>query len=197
MSLVAALDARFPFTRALCFFGIALLLALLEIQIEGPHGWAERLPTWRLDGPRIRRFLGKPVTGYHVYLNLILAAFFHLPLLYAEPSVRLESEILCFYFLLTIVWDFLWFALNPAYGLRRFRKGEIWWLPTWAGRVPTAYLSGAAASLAAWIAPSLLRPEPPLGPRAVAWGFLLAELLLLSAAAAAAAHLRARRPPPP
>ena len=29
------------------FFLIALILAHLEIQIEGPHGWAQKLPTWR------------------------------------------------------------------------------------------------------------------------------------------------------
>ena len=28
------------------FFLIAFFLAHLEIQIEGPHGWAEKLPTW-------------------------------------------------------------------------------------------------------------------------------------------------------
>ena len=30
----------------LFLFGYALLFALAEIEIEGPHGWAERLPTW-------------------------------------------------------------------------------------------------------------------------------------------------------
>ena len=33
------------------FFFIAFILAHLEIQIEGPHGWAEKLPTWRWDTP--------------------------------------------------------------------------------------------------------------------------------------------------
>jgi hypothetical protein len=32
------------------FFFIGLILAHLAIQIEGPHGWAEKLPTWRWDG---------------------------------------------------------------------------------------------------------------------------------------------------
>ena len=50
------------------FFLIALVLAHLEIQIEGPHGWAEKLPTWRWDSRRIRRWFGKPVTGYHLCL---------------------------------------------------------------------------------------------------------------------------------
>ena len=32
--------------RVLFLFGYALLFALAEIEIEGAHGWAERLPTW-------------------------------------------------------------------------------------------------------------------------------------------------------
>ena len=32
--------------RTLFLFGYALLFAAVEIEIEGSHGWAERLPTW-------------------------------------------------------------------------------------------------------------------------------------------------------
>ena len=49
-------------------FLIAFVLAHLEIQIEGPHRWAEKLPTCRWDSPRVRRWLGKPVTGNHLCL---------------------------------------------------------------------------------------------------------------------------------
>ena len=30
-------------------FVAALIFAKLEIEIEGPHGWAEKLPTWRIE----------------------------------------------------------------------------------------------------------------------------------------------------
>ena len=39
----------------LYFFAIAFVLAQLEIQIEGPHGWAEKLPTWRWQTPAVLR----------------------------------------------------------------------------------------------------------------------------------------------
>jgi hypothetical protein len=61
------------------FFVIALVLAHLEIQIEGPHGWAEKLPTWRWDTPGVRRWVGKPVTGYHVCLVTCLLLLLHVP----------------------------------------------------------------------------------------------------------------------
>jgi hypothetical protein len=39
-----------------------------------------------------------------------------------------------------IVEDFLWFVLNPAYGIRRFRKQHIWWhSPTWWWIMPRDY----------------------------------------------------------
>ena len=34
---------------------LALILALVEIEIEGPYGWAEKLPTpYRVSGPLAR-----------------------------------------------------------------------------------------------------------------------------------------------
>ena len=45
----------------------ATALATLEIEIEGPNGWAARLPTWRRDLGVLGS--GKtPVTGYHIAL---------------------------------------------------------------------------------------------------------------------------------
>jgi hypothetical protein len=35
--------------------------------------------------------------------------------------------------------DFLWFVFNPHYGIKKFRKGEIWWHKTWWGPVPSLY----------------------------------------------------------
>jgi hypothetical protein len=32
-----------------------------------------------------------------------------------------------FYFYFWVAEDFLWFAFNPVFGLRKFRKEHIWW----------------------------------------------------------------------
>lgn len=57
------------------------LFALVEIHIEGPHGWATSLPTWRVQNRITRIFYGgKPLTGYHLYVQLFVLLMSHAPL---------------------------------------------------------------------------------------------------------------------
>jgi hypothetical protein len=97
----------------LYFFAIAFVLAQLEIQIEVPHGWAAQLPTWRWDGPRVIRWAGKPITGYHVFLMTFILLFVHLPMVYLGFSLEREAELLSLFFMLAVFWDFLWFVCKP------------------------------------------------------------------------------------
>lgn len=174
------------------FFLIALALAHLEIQIEGPHGWAEMLPTRRWDGPAIRRWFGRPVTGYHLWLSMVLLLFLHVPQLYGGTWER-EADLLAIFFLLTVTWDFLWFACNRHYGVARFRKGEVWWFPTWAFGVPRPYLTALVLSFAAAIAPALWTGGAWI-PRARLWAFVFAEVLVLTMVVVAVTHVLRRRP---
>ena len=159
------------------FFVIALVLAHLEIQIEGPHGWAEKLPTWRWDSRAVRRWFGKPVTGYHLYLVTLILLFVHVPQLYGGSWER-EADLLAMFFLLTATWDFLWFACNRHYGVRRFRKGQIWWFPTWTLGVPRPYLLVIVFSLCAALTPALWTGA--WLPRAERWLTVFCELLALT-----------------
>lgn len=159
------------------FFLIAFLLAHLEIQIEGPHGWAEKLPTWRWDGRGVRRWFGKPVTGYHLYLVTLILVFVHLPQLYAGSWER-EADLLAMFFLLTVTWDFLWFVCNRHFGVGRFRKGQIWWFPTWTLGVPRHYFLLIAVSLCAGLAPALWTGT--WVDRARHWSMVFCELLALT-----------------
>lgn len=161
------------------FFLIALALAHLEIQIEGPHGWAERLPTWRWDGPAVRRWFGKPVTGYHLSLTTCILLFLHVPQLYGGSWER-EADLLAMFFFLAVTWDFLWFACNRHFGVARFRKGQIWWFPAWVLGVPREYCVGLALSLSAALAPALWTGA--WADRAQQWGLVLGELLVLTIA---------------
>ena len=136
------------------FFLIAFILAHLEIQIEGPHGWAEKLSTWRWDSRGVRRWFGKPVTGYHLCLVTLILLFVHVPQLYA-PSWEREADLLAMFFLLTVTRDFLRFACNRHFGVGRFRKGQIWWFPAWTLGVPRPYLLVIALSLCTGLAPAL------------------------------------------
>lgn len=141
---------------ALYVFCICVLLAEVEIQIEGPAGWAANLPTWRTTNPSITWiFGGKPVTGYHVFMNLLLIAFYHFPLLFCRPTLRREAQILWTWAIVAVVWDFLWFALNPSYGMSHYSAKHIWWFKTWALGVPVDYFIGIGMSLVFWMLPAL------------------------------------------
>ncbi|MBI5242627.1 MAG: hypothetical protein HY922_02955 [Elusimicrobia bacterium] len=137
--------------NALYQFLIACLLALLEVQIEGPHGWAQTLPTWRWEARWwLKLTNGKPLTGYHACLLSLLLALFHWPLLHAF-SWPAEARTMSVFFQISFEWDFLWFLLNPAFGWRNFKPGKIWWFRRWLGPFPADYYAALAASLVlAW-----------------------------------------------
>lgn len=138
-------------------FVMALLLASFlfakaEIHVEGADGWAANLPTWRSTTRWTRLLLGeKPLTGYHVYVFGTLLTLCHLPwfLGIARPTLAAECRILSFFVLFCILEDFLWFVLNPAFGIRRFRRDLIWWhRAAWWGFAPRDYFLFAPVGLA-------------------------------------------------
>jgi hypothetical protein len=50
-----------------------------------------------------------------------------------------------------VVEDFLWFVVNPAFGLRRFRPRHIAWHKRWAFGAPVDYwIFGAISVLLFW-----------------------------------------------
>ncbi len=176
------------------FFAIAYVLAHLEIQIEGPHGWAAKLPTRRWDSPAVLRWAGKPITGYHVCLISFILLFMHLPVLSQPWSIEREGETLSQFFLLAVFWDFLWFVCNPHFGLSRFNAEGVWWFKKWFLGLPASYFSGLLLSMAAYAAPGLI-PGGALGwgERALRWGTVFA-VLLAGALGMVAAHARRRAP---
>ena len=121
----------------------ATLFALLEVQIEGPHGWAVSLPTWRIENRWTRIFYsGKPLTAYHLYVQLFMLALVHLPFAFGAVPLtwHMEARVLSFFMLFWVIEDFLWFLFNPAFGLKRFRSEHIWWhAPTWWWIMPRDY----------------------------------------------------------
>lgn len=132
----------------------AWLFALVEIHVEGDDGWAAKLPTWRIQNRWTRLVLGsKPLTGYHLYVQLFVLVMSHAPLFLGTPSWRLEARAFAFFILFWIVEDFLWFVLHPAYGLGRFRKEHIWWhAPTWWWIMPRDYWVLLPMGLALYVA---------------------------------------------
>lgn len=130
-------------------FLIVLALAALEVQIEGKHGWMKKIPTWRIRSKFFGFFMGgKELTGYLFYLLIILLMFFHLPFLGgATWSWQAEVEIISLFLLFSVFWDFLWFVLNPYYGLKRLKKKYVYWHKQWFLGMPLDYTRGIVISL--------------------------------------------------
>ncbi len=140
---LACCGLRHALLLAGVLLGLGFLFAMVEIQIEGPAGWAAKLPTWRIENhPLLNWFWGgKPLTGYHLWVFLFMAAVFHLPLaLVGTFSLKLEARIIGSVMVFWILEDFLWFILNPAYGLARFRPDSVPWHKQWVLGIPTDYL---------------------------------------------------------
>ncbi|MCC7508076.1 MAG: hypothetical protein IT464_01715 [Planctomycetes bacterium] len=167
-------------------FLVCLALALVEVHIEGPHGWAAKLPTWRIDKPWIRRLTnGKPITGYHVYINLVILAFLHYPVIVSKWTLAGELRVLSQYMLIAVWWDFLWFVTNPYFGLRRFKSANIWWHKKWVLGMPADYPTGMIVSAALWFGADMLQraPRTTMGEWATLVGVIVGLTLLTAAAA--------------
>jgi len=177
--------------RVLFLFAYALLFAAVEIEIEGPHGWAERLPTWFRITPAYARLYGvfmrgKPLTGYHAMMFVLPLWSFHVGFVAGVPwSWAAEAGTLAAYMVWTVTWDLIWFILNPRFGWGRFRKGEVWWHGrTWMGRFPVDYYTAIVLSLAFAGSASLTRRDFAVIGRqsALIAGFAVLTLLTLAAA---------------
>jgi hypothetical protein len=168
-------------------------LAGIEIEIEGGRGWAERLPTWFYKRGIVGRVYGvfmgdRPLTGYHVFAFAIPLLILHFPFVFGvEWSLAAELSTIAIYFALAVIWDYLWFVNNPAYTVKRFERGNVWWFEVpWIWRFPLDYYAGIGLSIALAGAAALVDGDAsPL--RSHLW--LLAGLFVLSGLAVLAAPL--------
>ena len=75
---------------------------------------------------------------HHVFAFTIPLVILHLPFGFGlEWSLEAELGQLAIFFALAVIWDYLWFVNNPAYTVRRFRRGNVWWFEVpWIWRFP-------------------------------------------------------------
>lgn len=120
----------------------AFLWAKLEIEIEGESGWAAALPTWRVEKHVILDWLygSRPLTGYHLWCYVFMLFLFHLPFFWnVSWSLRGELTAIGGTLLFWVVEDFLWFVLNPHFGLKKFARQYVWWHKRWLLGLPVDY----------------------------------------------------------
>ena len=144
-----------------CYIVIAaFFFAKLEIAIEGPDGWAAKLPTWRLPPEHWASkifFGGKPATGYHLWANLFILFLAHIPYLFIPFALETELTLVATIILIFTLEDFFWFALNPAFGLANFKKEKVWWYAkTWWGFMPSVYVTGPLTAFVFYYLASLV-----------------------------------------
>jgi hypothetical protein len=76
-----------------------------------------------------------------------MALCFHLPaVFFARWSWRIEARIVACIMAFWLIEDFLWFVLNPAYGLARFDPLHVPWHKHWIAFAPTDYWTMSAAA---------------------------------------------------
>ena len=134
------------FIQVVFLFLFCLVLASLETQIEGAAGWAANLPTWKPAPVRwYSRLYGKimgdrELTLYHLLIFTLVFVFLHYPY-FAGKTWEFSSELttLSFLFLVVIIWDFLWFVVNPKYDFGRFWGKHVLWHKKWFLHMPIDY----------------------------------------------------------
>lgn len=131
-------------TFLICWVALlGLFFAMTEIQIEGANGWACALPTWRIEKHWLLDIFwgGRPMTGYHAWVFSFMFLVFHLPhAISGSFSLQLEARCVGALMIFWIIEDFLWFVLNPSFGLARFTPQFIPWHKHWLLGMPTDYL---------------------------------------------------------
>ena len=121
---------------------LGFFFAKLEIAIEGDAGWAANLPTWRIENHWLLDLFwgGREMTGYHAWAFSLVALFFHFPLVFSgDYTWPAEQRALACIMLFWVCEDFLWFVLNPAFGLHRFTKTQVSWHRHWWLGAPVEY----------------------------------------------------------
>jgi hypothetical protein len=133
-----------PVFLLLCVTLLAFLFANVEIQIEGPNGWAGSLPTWRIERHWLLDvvFGGRPLTGYHLSVFAFMALMFHMPsLMHWRISLKIEARTISCLAFFWILEDYFWFLLNPAFGLARLTPDHAPWHKKWLLGLPSDYIT--------------------------------------------------------
>lgn len=125
---------------------LSIIFACIEIEIEGPCGWADKLPTPATGGNP------KTLTIYHCCIFLLMffvfcSVFFINPQSFNLPNLLF---ILAFTLIFFTLEDFFWFCLSPFYdydGTKRDGKGKKAWWHYKIGPIPTLYFALPLISL--------------------------------------------------
>jgi len=124
-------------------------LAFLESTVEGELGGGEGTKGWR------KNILGYRLKEYHFWLwYVVVPIFVFSPLIVTGPDPRAFGTLADAYLVGGILEDFLYFVVNPNFGLRKWNSRYGKWMPWFKmGRVevPQFYVRNALAAGIVWI----------------------------------------------
>ncbi|MCD4761215.1 hypothetical protein K8R42_04945, partial [bacterium] len=83
---------------------------------------------------------GREPTGYHMTIFTFVLLILHLPYVFGLDLVLTNwLRTISLFFIFVVLWDFLWFVLNPYHPLKQFGPKHIWWHKKWWGGLPSDY----------------------------------------------------------
>lgn len=95
--------------------------ALWESRIEGRHIGAAQQVGWKTN------ILGTNFTEYHFWLFIVAYPIMLSVPLVIDFSWKLFAVLSSSYLVGLVLEDFMWFALNPYFSLRKFNSKEVKW----------------------------------------------------------------------
>lgn len=139
------IDVDVSIKAPLIVFLIAIMIAAIEIEIEGMFGWAKMLPTWRKKLMILSLLSGgREITGYWLYVNGLIFVLMHYNMLmqgFDNWSWQAEISNWVSWFILLPGWDVMWFIFNPHGMWEGLRAGKVPWHTKLAfGWVPLDYI---------------------------------------------------------
>jgi hypothetical protein len=191
------------FLNALFWFLLALLFAATYASVES-QPYAGGLPVWRPD-PNLWWVkllfwfpnLGRPVNGLDTFGLLFLGTtcLLLVPVWNALHDRLLPKheflELVAYFICAAVIEDWVWYAINPQVGLKRFTEGFLprWMYSAWLCGFPSQYWEGLGGSYAAILASVKVKNaalpwryvfKEALAVIGVLWGTMVLSVLIIA-----------------
>ncbi len=125
-----------------------IVMAFLERTIEGPHGWASK--TYGKKFMITKNFC---IREYHIWFWIFIIILISLPLAVFGFSLELFVILLSAFFLGMTTEDFLYFVVNPYFGLKKFNSKNVkwhFWLKLGKFEIPISYILCIIIAVLSW-----------------------------------------------
>ena len=112
---------------------VSMIYAMIEIELEGKHGWAKTLHTVHITKDR------KSLTYYHLLMFIFIFSMFYVIFALKQKYMTIKNSLYIFTIVLSffMLEDMYWFILNPHHSF--FNRNNSDWHVS-VGKVPILYI---------------------------------------------------------